>query len=164
MRRVVAAFHQHVRANLGQQRLRRVLGERHHPVHRRETFQDAHAALQRIDRAPRALQAPRRIVVVDGHDEAVAEFPRLVQIAHMAGVQNVEAAVGEHDALAVPAGAGNGGGELVARQRIRTVAALRLVAYGAIELGAGDGGGAELGAHQAAGHVRGEGALGLRPA
>ena len=47
-----------------------------------------------------ALQVSDRLVTVDANDEAVAERPCLPQTFEMSGVQQVEAAVGEDDALA----------------------------------------------------------------
>jgi hypothetical protein len=52
-------------------------------------------------------------VGVQPDDQHVAEAARLLQVAHVAGVEEVEDAVGEHDPLAGGAGADNQGNGLV---------------------------------------------------
>src|SRR5262249_13715702 len=49
----------------------------------------------------RALEATDRRVAVDGHDQDVAVAPRLLEQRDVAGMQEVEAAVREHDGAAV---------------------------------------------------------------
>src|ERR1041384_4638748 len=50
-----------------------------------------------VDRAVGSLQTADAGVVVDSHDQDVAQLFRLVEVGHMAPVQDVETAVGAHD-------------------------------------------------------------------
>jgi hypothetical protein len=49
------------------------------------------------DRTPGALQPADRVVVVQPDDEDVAERARGGEVANVAGMEEIEAAVGEHD-------------------------------------------------------------------
>jgi len=58
------------------------------------------ALLDVEDGAAGTLQPPHRGIAVEPDDEHVAERPGRGEVAHVAGVEEVEAAVGEHHALA----------------------------------------------------------------
>src|SRR5688572_4690574 len=67
----------------------------------------------RHDRTPRAFDRPYRLVAVHGDDENVRHTRRILEIANMSDVENVEDAVGERDLLAALALRGEGVDELV---------------------------------------------------
>ena len=46
-------------------------------------------------------------IAVNGHDQAISLFGRLLKVRHVARMENVEAAVGEHDALPQAAASGD---------------------------------------------------------
>ena len=66
-------------------------------VDARERRENFGALGLRRDRPARSLVGAHRSIGVDADDQRVAERPRLLQIADMAGVQQIEDAVGEHD-------------------------------------------------------------------
>src|SRR5690606_8000092 len=99
-------------------------------VYRLEAGDYCHAAVDAVDRPALAFQTCDGSIVVDCHDQAVAVFLRFFQVTHVAGMDNVEAAVGKHDLFAVRARIGHG--ELQLRGRhdaaIRATVALHLAA------------------------------------
>ena len=110
----VAALDEDVGAERADQLQRRRRAEDRHEVHAGERREDLGALPRRGERAPRPLEAPHRGVGVDADDERVAEFPRLLEVADVADVQQVEAAVGEDDFLAGALEAADGLGQRVA--------------------------------------------------
>ena len=104
-RRVVAALDQDVRQQAAVEALGRGLAERDHPVDGAQRGEHSHARRQWLNRAGVALEAAHRGVVVDGDDEPIAEGAGLLQIGDVAGMEQVESAVGHDDALARRAGA-----------------------------------------------------------
>ena len=80
------------------------------PAERRDEFRTIGP---RQHRPALSLEAAHRRVVVDGHDEAVCFGGRALQVAHVADVEQVEAAVRERDGA--PGGA-------VARRRLEELA------------------------------------------
>ncbi len=60
----------------------------------------------RIHRTARAFQLPRRVVAVDADEQRVAEVSRVLQIGHVAEMQDVETAVRDDEFFA-------GGAELL---------------------------------------------------
>ena len=84
--------------------MRRVFVEDHDRVDACQRAQHFGALSLGVDRpiVP-FVQRPGRPVGVDGDDQRVAELARLLQIAHVARVQQIEDAVGEDDLLAAPA-------------------------------------------------------------
>src|SRR6185437_3263373 len=64
----------------------------------------------------RTFQAPHAGVAVQPDDEQIAERSRFGQVADMAHVQQIEAAVGEHDLFASGAMLGGQPGQLVERK------------------------------------------------
>lgn len=52
-----------------------------------------------VEGALGALEFPDRGVAVDGHDQGIAALPRLLEIADMSRVKQIETAVGEYQFL-----------------------------------------------------------------
>lgn len=92
-----------LRPDRAQQVLRSVFAKAHHPVHRTQAGKDSHTPVHSIDRTSRTFQATDRSIIVDRQNQAIALSARLLQIADMPGMQNVEAAIGEDDFLAMGA-------------------------------------------------------------
>ena len=97
--RIVAALGVDGRAHLLYERFRRRLVEEHDVVDGDERARDRRAVKLRVDGARLALEAAHGSVGVEPKHEAVAEGARLLQVAHMPRMQDVEAAVREDDAL-----------------------------------------------------------------
>ena len=116
--RVVGALDQHVRQNRPDQAQRLVLSEHHQVVDALELGHDLDAVFFTIDRSARALDAPDRGVGVEPDDQQIALNARLAQVTDVAGVQNVEAAVGEGDGLALLAIGGQLGQQLLERAQL----------------------------------------------
>ena len=102
-RLVVAAFGQHLGAHAAEQLQRRVLIEHDHEIDRLERGEHLGARMHLLHRPPVALQALDRRIAVETDDEPVAGGTRLRQELDVAGMQEIEAAVGEADAQARPA-------------------------------------------------------------
>jgi hypothetical protein len=99
--RPIAALYENVREQSRDDLARREIVENHHGIHglqRRENFR---ALALRDYRTAFALQLPHAGVAIEPDDERVAQFARLLQAANVAGMQQVEAAVGENDAATV---------------------------------------------------------------
>ena len=126
LRLVIPTFYQQVRQNTGYQALRGIFFKRHHPVHRFQRAEHNHALLERVHRTRFALQAFRRCIAVNRHNQAIAQLARVRQIRNVARVQNVEHAVGHHHFFTTLARGGNGHLQLVfghdAKTGIRTTA------------------------------------------
>ena len=105
---VVATFHQHIRLDGLQQWLRGIGVERHDPVHYLQGCKHCHAALQGIDGTARPLQAADGFVAVHCQYQAIALASCRIQIAHMASVDDVEAAIGENNPFPLGPGILNG--------------------------------------------------------
>lgn len=99
---VVAALHQNARRDARDQVDRRVLLEDHDEVDGFECGQHFGTRALVLDRAIRALQPPHRGVAVEADDQPVAGGARRGQNLDVAGMQDVEAAIGEADAQPLP--------------------------------------------------------------
>src|SRR5690606_10902783 len=97
---VIAALHENVGLHPGDELARRVGAERHHPVHRVQCLEHRHALRERHDRPLRSLETAHGFISVDRDDQAVAQRARFLQVGDVAGMQDVEAAIGHHHALA----------------------------------------------------------------
>ena len=75
----VAAFGQRIRNYSMNQSLRCIFREWHYPINRAQTSEHGHAMFQRIDRTGLAFQAPNRSIVIDRHDESIAQRSRFIQ-------------------------------------------------------------------------------------
>ena len=76
--------------------VRRVFVEDHDGVHTCQRRHDFGALIRAVDRPPIPLgQGTRRTVGVDGHDQDIAQATRLLQITHVAGMEQIEHAIGE---------------------------------------------------------------------
>ena len=100
---VITALDQHLGAHAPDQIERRVLLEHHDQVDRLERGQHLGARVDVLHRPLLALQAPHRGVVVEADHQPVAGGARPGQQLDVAGMQQVEAAVGEADAHSLPA-------------------------------------------------------------
>src|SRR5262245_28042937 len=99
---VIGALHEHVGLEPAHQVPRRVLVEEDHRVHRRQGSEHAGPVLLGHERPALSLEAARRGVGVHAHDQHVAQGARALQEIDVPGVQEIEDAVREHDALALP--------------------------------------------------------------
>ena len=72
-----------------------------------------HTLLERVHRTRFTLQAFRRGIAVDRHNQAIAQLARIRQIRNVASVQNVEHAVGHHHFFTTLARGGDGYLQLV---------------------------------------------------
>ena len=54
------------------------------------------AILREVDGTAIAFQGADRFIPVDRHEKSVAEGPRLLEVAHVSGVKQIEAAVREN--------------------------------------------------------------------
>ena len=97
---VVAPFDEDVGTYRGDQLKRGVFVENGHGVDRLERAQDLGAGLRRVDRAAWTFQAAAVASEFSADDQVVSQVGGLAQQPHMAGVQEVEATVGEDDLLA----------------------------------------------------------------
>jgi hypothetical protein len=112
---VIAALDQHARRDAGDQVDRRVLLEDHDEIDGFERGQHFGTCLLVLDRTIRALQPPHRGVAVEADDQAIAGGARRGQHLDVAGMQDVEAAIGEANAQALPAPFGEPGLERIRR-------------------------------------------------
>ena len=99
---VVAALDQHRRLDARDQFFRRVLVEHDDEIDRLERGQHLGARLHRLHRAARAFKPGDRGIAVQAHHQPVAGRARAGQQFDVAGMQKIEAAIGEADAQALP--------------------------------------------------------------
>ena len=74
--------------------------ENYDGVHIGQRRQNFRAFFGRHHGAPLALERAHGSIVIDRDDQFAAKFPRGVQVAYMADVQQIETSVGQGDALA----------------------------------------------------------------
>ena len=98
--RPVVAFHEDVRLESRNQLMRRRLVEDDHTIDRLQRLEDFDPFGLWGDRASRAFVCPHGSIGIDADDERVAEGAGVLEVAHVAGMEQVEDAVGEHDLLA----------------------------------------------------------------
>ncbi len=115
---VVAAFDDDIGADGDDEFKRRGLVEDDDSIDGGKSGQDAGALGLADDRTIRAFEAADGCVAVDGDDEPVAEATSLLEQCDVADVQQIEAAVGKDDALAVGFPEGDALRELIARRRL----------------------------------------------
>jgi len=96
--RPISAFDEDIRLQCGDQALGVRFVEQYHII---DTAQrgDHFRPLSILDDRPirRLIQTPDRRIAVDGDDKQVAQVFRSQEVARMAHVHKLEAAVGEHD-------------------------------------------------------------------
>ena len=92
----------HVRPEPRDESVGGVIVEDHHAVHRRERSHDLSPLGGGHDRPARSLEAAHRVVPVDADKEGVAQRAGLVEVAHVADVEEIEASVGQDQPLALP--------------------------------------------------------------
>ena len=95
---VVASFDEHVGADDADDLMRRRLVEDHHEIHACQRRQHAGTFGSGHDRPTRAFELRHGLIGVDRDNQTVSLGGGLFEIRHMAGVQQVEAAVRQHDA------------------------------------------------------------------
>src|SRR3954466_11667822 len=101
--RVVATLREDVRSDGRDERFRRVGVERDDVIHAAQGFEDEQSIVEAVDRAAGALKATNAGVGIDRHDQDVTETLRAVEVCDVPAVEDVEAAVGEHDPSALSA-------------------------------------------------------------
>jgi len=97
----IATFYENIGEKHGNQFARRWGIENHHGVHTLQRGKDFRAFAFGDYRAAFAFQLTHARVTVKPDDEPVAQFARLLQAANVAGMQQVEAAIGENNAATV---------------------------------------------------------------
>jgi hypothetical protein len=97
----VAAFHQHVREQTGDDFARRGFVKNHYRVDAFERRENFGTLAFRQDGASGTLQLANAGVAVEADDERVAESASLLEAADMPGMQQIEAAIREDDSAAV---------------------------------------------------------------
>src|SRR5688500_18078586 len=97
---VVSAFYVHIWSNEADEPVRRVLVERSDSIDAAECAKHGHPIGDIVQRPLGAFQAADTVVVVHGNDHDIAETCGLLQILDVAAMENVENAVGKHDAPA----------------------------------------------------------------
>ena len=78
-----------------------VLLEDDHRIHARERGENFGSLVLRRDRPQRPLDGADRSIRIDAHDERIAFAACRLEVPDVAGVQEVEHAVGEHDLVAL---------------------------------------------------------------
>ena len=73
--------------------------ENHHVIDTTQGGDNLRTIVFRIDRTTIALQLAHRPVTVEPDGQSVAQFPSLLQITHMTGMEQVETSVGENQPL-----------------------------------------------------------------
>src|SRR6266699_27023 len=111
---VVATFDVDGGLQEGNQRASRWLGKYGDVVDAGERGQGFGSFGLRDERPAGAFEGTRAGVIIETEDQEITERPRLLEVAHVAQVEQVEAAVGEDTALARPLPALHLGGKLLA--------------------------------------------------
>src|SRR6266487_2301174 len=122
---VVAAFDVDGGLQEGDQRTGCWLGKYRDVVDAGERGQDFGSFGLRDERPAGAFEGTRAGVIIETEDQEIAERPRLLEVAHVAQVEQVETAVGKDAALARLLPALHLGGKVLAA----TYFLLRVVAY-----------------------------------
>src|SRR5258707_9042744 len=97
----VATFDENVREQGGDDALRRQVVEDHDGVNTLQRGENLRAFTLRNHRAALAFELFHAGVAIQADDQRVAEAARALQAANVAGMQQIEAAVGEHHAAAI---------------------------------------------------------------
>src|SRR5216683_6032503 len=111
---VVAAFDVDGGLQPGDQRASRWLGKYGDVVDAGERGQDFGSFGLRDERPAGTFQGTGASVIIEAEDQEITELPRLLEVAHMTQVEQVETAVGEYAAFARLLPALHLGGELLA--------------------------------------------------
>ena len=98
--RVVGAFGMKIRMDLANDGAHVFFWEYYDGVHIRQRRQNFRAFFGGHYGPPFALQRARGSIAVDRDNQLAAEFPGGMQVAYMADVQQIEAAVGQRDTIA----------------------------------------------------------------
>src|ERR1044072_4126050 len=100
---VVAALHQHIRQQLGDQAARRDI-VKHDDVINNPQSSEYLSPLRLVEDGPvRSLQFAHSSVAIYRHDERITERTRLRQVAHVPDVQKVKHTICENESLAAGA-------------------------------------------------------------
>src|SRR5262245_16974381 len=83
-----------------EQRVHARLVEQQHAIHATQRRHQTRPLRARLNRAPRALERMGGTIAVDRNDQSIPERAGAGEIANVADVEQIEDAVGEHDALA----------------------------------------------------------------
>src|SRR3954471_8082580 len=115
--RPIGALDEDVGLKRGDDLERRVFIEDHDAVDARKRAEELDALVLWRDRPDWALVHPNRKVRVHRYDQRIAELPCLLQVSDVAGMKQIEHAVGEHDLLATGLKCRYQGRRLAARHR-----------------------------------------------
>ena len=96
-KRPVAALDEHVGQHSGDKRARRSIVKDGDDIHGGQGGEDFRPLVFILNRPSGAFELARASVAVDSHHEDIAQFLRFRQVPRVAGVEQVEAAVGEDD-------------------------------------------------------------------
>ena len=109
----VAAFCQYIGVAGKDQVQRCIFAELNHQADRFQRGKHHHTVLLTVDRTIIALALPlHRVIAVHTYDERSSQCARLGKIGHMAAMEHIETAVGEHDG---PRQCGNTRGKIFSR-------------------------------------------------
>jgi len=98
---VISALYQYIGLYLLEQLLGCAFAERNDPIHRAQAGQHRHSTIDSIDRPARPLQAGYGCVIVHSYNQAIAQCTCLLKISYMTSMEDIEAAIGENDFLAM---------------------------------------------------------------
>lgn len=115
--RVIAAFDVNVRLGEREKAICRFLRENANAVDAFQSSQDGGPILFVVDRPARAFELADRLVRVEPHEQQVAQVAGALEISHVAEVQDVKAAVGDHEFFAARADIGAPGGKIRPRDQ-----------------------------------------------
>src|ERR1017187_2141303 len=101
LRRVVGALGVKVGADFANEGAHILFWKNNNGVHIRQRSQNFRAFFRRHHGPPFTLQRAHGSIGVDRDNQFATEFPRGMQIAHMADMQHIETPVGQRDAIAV---------------------------------------------------------------
>ena len=101
LRRVVAALGMKVRTDFANDGAHVFLWKDYYRVNIRQRRQNFRAFFGRHHWPPFTLQRARASIGIHRNNQFAAEFPRGMQVAYVADVQQIETPVGERDAIAV---------------------------------------------------------------
>ena len=101
---VITAFDVDIRPHRREKSMRPGLGEDDDGIDASQRGKDGGPLLLIDQRSPRTLEFTDGSVAVQADDKEVAKLPGALEITHMPEVQQIEAPVGGHDALAAAPG------------------------------------------------------------
>lgn len=107
LRPVIAAFHVDIRSDCGEKPVRAFLAEDDHRIHAAQRRDNGSALAFWHQRSLRTFELSAGSVRVEADNEEVANLPGALQVADVAKMEKVEAAIGGDDALPSAMGGGS---------------------------------------------------------